>query len=264
MHLTKFYVKIIQFTLFYHVSPNPLNKKANGNERKKKQTNLNQFLFCKNGNSAAIAKKIIRKNVRDELCNLNNKEKKRLKLAMNEFSKEHRQANRKLMMKSKEKGFIQGVVGGASAANELLSINKNDTVANQHAITRESSNDSSQAVNENTLESNSNDASTQSGVLPEAETVNVLQPTGASQMVGKSCNDLTWHERSCALSLHFHPDACGEGEPPGVKNALNSAAGGASCKSVTEWLSQENKRSLSCASKWCPILGQLEWKSVKK
>ena len=58
-------------------SPNPLKKKAtNGNEHKKKQTNLNQFLFCKNGNSAAMAKKIVKKNIRDELSNFNNVENK--------------------------------------------------------------------------------------------------------------------------------------------------------------------------------------------
>ena len=51
------------------------------NERNK-QTNLNQFLFRKNGNAVFMTKKIVQKNIRDLLDNLNKQQNKKLKLAI--------------------------------------------------------------------------------------------------------------------------------------------------------------------------------------
>ena len=144
-------------------SPNKLNKETRTNESKKKQTNLNQFLFSKDRNAAVMTKKITHKNVREELDNLSKQENKRMKLAMDSFSKEYRQANRKLIQKSMETAFAKGVASSIEEVNTISS--KNDKYvqaqasvqSNKLIATQSSLESSSQTLPTNTQESNSQD-----------------------------------------------------------------------------------------------------------
>ena len=83
------------------------------------------------------------------------------------------------MLRSQEKAFIRGIIGGTCKVSELLSSNEktiqceeSNVVANQPVMIKELSSSLFQTANANTLESNSNNMPTQLGVLPEYEVVN--------------------------------------------------------------------------------------------
>ena len=106
--------------LFNMLTPRPLNKKANTPTREKKQNSLNRFLLSKDGNTDVVAKKIMRKNIRDELKDAANEHNKKMKIARDSFNKEHRLANTLIARKSKKTAFIQGVVNGISEVQSIL------------------------------------------------------------------------------------------------------------------------------------------------
>ena len=177
-----------------------------------------------------------------------------MKIARDAFNKEHRLANRLIARKSTEIAFVQGVVNGVSEAQSIL-LEKDEsagTMSSTSNTLKTNMTDSTAPPVSNDLQQTPLQSNVQSEPTTDAANAespgelriipsNNNEPT--SQLAGKTHNDLTWHERDCVLHLHFHPKICGKCENAVIRKKFVAATRGVSHKSVTEWLSQENKRS---------------------
>ena len=98
-----------------------MNKDSSKSKKEKKQSTLHGFMLLKPSNLAPMARKIAMKHVRDEQDQEEAMHDKRIKVAINEFKKQHRIANSHLKSSASRDVLEKGLLGGLMEVNNILS-----------------------------------------------------------------------------------------------------------------------------------------------